>query len=171
MFPSTLPLITAAAPGVEARLSMADVFHCDDVLRLEACHDKASAIRQLVDQLVQSHRLADRYASQVIAEIHQREGFASTAFGRGFAFPHLRTPFTQAFIGAIGMIPAGLCFDANDRQNTKLIFLILSPLNERREHTELLSRLVSLLGNTAVTLRMMQCDQASALHQTLCALA
>ncbi len=160
------PFVFATTPN----LSFANVFHADAVLRFGEHETKSSVITQLVRRLADTGRMASKFTSEVIDKINNREHLASTAFGRGLAFPHLRTHHVQAFAGAIGILSRGLSFDSNDGDETKLAFLVLSPYNDREHHIELMSRLVSLLGNKADTVRLIQNDNPLSFHRTLCSL-
>ena len=150
--------------------SFASVFHADSVIVIEGCESKPAVIKQLVEQLATTRRLGRHHTQEIIDRIIHRENLASTAFGRGFAFPHLRTRYVHDFIGAIGILPAGVSFNSSDGDQTKLVFLTLSPFVNRQQHSELLSRVVSLLGNKAATVRLIQIDNPIAFHRTLCSL-
>jgi len=150
--------------------SFARVFHTDAIIVFGEDATKSTVITQLVDRLAKTARLCSEHTAEIIDRISSRERMASTAFGRGFAFPHLRTLHVQEFIGAIGIFPSGVAFDSNDGDQTKVVFLTLSPHADRGQHIELLSRLVSLLSNKAAIIQLTTSNNALSLYQSLCRL-
>lgn len=148
--------------------SLPEIFRPDSVLRFIDCESKSSAIDKLVRQLVATGRLAAKDANEIAQQINDREICASTALGKGFAFPHLRTHSIREFVGAIGMVPNGINFNSADRDVTQLIFLVVSPYNERQSHLDVLSRLASLLSNTAIIIRLTQCNDPMTFYRALC---
>lgn len=157
-----------ALQGPPQETSFTSVFHDDAIVVFADGETKSSVISTLVQRLVVTGRLNPKCADEVTRQIQQRESLASNAIGRGFAFPHLRSHCVQEFVGAIGILPAGIPFDSMDGSPTKIVFLTLSPHACRRQHTELLSRLVSLLSNRATTVRMVEDHNAIRLHRNLC---
>ena len=62
-------------------------------------------------------------------ELTLREGKASTAVGRGIAFPHIKTLRTREMICAIALAPEGIPFDEPDGEPVRLIVGIVSGKN------------------------------------------
>ncbi|TWU40132.1 PTS system mannose-specific EIIBCA component [Novipirellula aureliae] len=165
---STYQPTQSSDPAVEPGLSFSNVFHADCIMVLGDGETKSSVIAQLVKRLAKNGRLCPSQDDFVAHRIKYRESLASTAFGRGLAFPHLRTPYVDDFIGAIGILPSGISFDSNDGAKTKLVFLTLSPYASRQHHTQLLSRLVSLLSNKAAAVRLLHNVNPTVFHRILC---
>lgn len=116
--------------------------------------DKSSIIRQLVHSLASENRIDQRSAERIAHQVLHCESHGSSAIGRGLAFPHLRTTEVGEFVGAIGIAPVGVDFESIDHELTKLVFLIISPINNRESHIGLLSRLVSLMKDKAVNMHL-----------------
>ncbi|TWU47021.1 PTS sugar transporter subunit IIA [Rubripirellula reticaptiva] len=165
---STVPANDRNHPSIAPDLSFASVFHADTVMVLGERETKLSVVAKLVQRLSNTGRLGVNQTNEIIHRITFRESLASTAFGRGLAFPHLRTPHVKNFIGSIAILPSGVPFDSNDGAETKLVFLTLSPYASREHHTQLLSRLVSLLSNKAAAVQLIKNENATAFHRTLC---
>jgi PTS system nitrogen regulatory IIA component len=109
-------------------------------------------------------------SSRIADSIIRREGFASTALGRGFAIPHLRTPHVSRFVGAIGYSPEGIDFGSIDRTPTKLVLLVLSPYDSRVQHAQLLGCLVNLLRCKTLEFTLSQAANPAAIYRRLCEL-
>lgn len=138
----------------DARVPLTDVFTPDCVETLPASTSKSDLIRKLVQSLVQQNRLQAQHAQRVVDQLLEHESYGSSAIGKGLAFPHLRTSKVEQFVGAIGIASEGICLDALDQQPTKLVFLMLSPIESRNRHMDLLSRLVCLMKDTVIRVQL-----------------
>jgi PTS system fructose-specific IIC component len=70
--------------------------------------------------------------------------------GKGMAFPHLRTAVVGGCTGAIGVSTTGIEFGSLDGLPTRVVILVLSPLDSRVEHFQILGRLAKLLGDRTI---------------------
>lgn len=109
--------------------------------------DKKTVLHQLVSSLATSKRIAWDGVDDIVNALLERERTGTTAMGNGLALPNLRTQTVDEFMGAVAVAPAGLDFDSLDGQPTRLIILLLSPLEEREVHCELMGRLARLIHN------------------------
>jgi mannitol/fructose-specific phosphotransferase system IIA component (Ntr-type) len=155
--------LLAAAVG----LPFAEVFsrRCFELIDKGA--DKRSTITHLLHRLAKEKKIRMDGLNRIADAIVRREGFASTALGRGFAIPHLRTPDVARFVGAIGYSPAGIDFGSLDRTPTKLVLLVLSPHDSRAQHAELLGCLVNLLRCKTLEFALSQSASPAAIYQRL----
>jgi len=89
----------------------------------------------------------DRLTEQLL----QREEISSTGIGKGFAIPHPKTPLgqqiNQSVVGTF-YLHSPLEFNAPDGLPVTVVFVLLS--TDSVHHLQLLSQLVSLLGNSNV---------------------
>jgi len=152
------------------RFSFSEIFQPNCVESIRGGTGKSSVISLLVRLLASTERIGREHAEGIIQKILDRERHCSTAFGKGLAFPHLRTPEVTHFVGAIGIALDGVNFGSADQSPTKLILLTLSPHDDRQQHSELLSRLVSLMKDKAIALQLSQQTQPADLHRYLCEL-
>jgi mannitol/fructose-specific phosphotransferase system IIA component (Ntr-type) len=136
------------------RVALTDVFTSECIETLHSSSTKVDVIRGLVQLLVKQDRLPSDHAEAIIGKLVGREGYGSSAIGKGLAFPHLRTIEVQKFVGAIGVAPEGIHFESLDHEPTKLVFLTLSPLASRRKHINLLSRLVGFMRDKVMNMQM-----------------
>lgn len=84
---------------------------------------------------------ADFLASQVL----ERERLMSTAVGRGVAFPHARLEDLGGPLVLVGRSKNGISWNAPDRDPVRLVFLILTPLDDRDVQVQILASLASLV--------------------------
>ena len=135
-------------------LPLTSVFRPNCIELIRPATGKSSAISLLIQTLAREERLDRQHAEKIICQLIEREPHSSSAIGKGLAFPHLRTHDVDHFVGAIGVAPEGMNFGSRDQQPTKLVFLTLTPWEHREEHVNLLSRLVRLMQDKVVTMRL-----------------
>lgn len=84
---------------------------------------------------------------KLIKDIIKRESSGSTALEYGLAIPHVRSEHIEKFEIAIGLKPDGIDFDSIDGKETRLFFLVATPLDDRTSHLEALAKIASILYN------------------------
>jgi mannitol/fructose-specific phosphotransferase system IIA component (Ntr-type) len=131
-------------------LDLAAVFHPRLVTYFGPGIDKERSVRRLVEALSRHGRLPAAAVEEVVAGILERETRGTTAMGKGLAFPHLRRAVVERSVGAIGISTTGIDFGALDGLPTRIVILVLSPLESRVEHFEILGRLARLLGDRTI---------------------
>lgn len=108
--------------------------------------NKAEAIRMMVDRLVSSGRLEAETRDVVIDALEAREKVSSTALDYGIAIPHATVEAVTAIEAVLGVLPAGIPFDAPDGQPVKLIILLLIPRSAVRRYSSTLAGIARLLS-------------------------
>jgi len=93
-------------------------------------------VAELVDALISSGAAEASLRDELIEMVLEREQKGSTGFGRGVAVPHVKHPSVTSIKAAIGLSPAGVDFNALDRQPVFSIFLLLSPAESPEEHLQ-----------------------------------
>ena len=91
----------------------------------------------------------------ILKRLIQREAFASTSLGNGFAIPHARLPYIDNSLLTIGRSSKGIAYTPTDPHMIHLIFLLLSPEGEDPGHLHMLARIVRLLKDAAFTSELM----------------
>jgi mannitol/fructose-specific phosphotransferase system IIA component (Ntr-type) len=134
--------------GDAVRLS--EVFSPDLVKYLTPGIPKDETVRQLVSTLAEHGKLPTDAVDQVVSELLRREALGTTAMGKGMAFPHLRTAAIARSVGVIGVSTEGIDFGALDGLPTRVVALLLSPVESRIEHFQVLGRLAKLLGDQTI---------------------
>lgn len=107
--------------------------------------DKATAIRQLVDLTVASHKLPID-ADQLFEAVMKGEERSSTCVGEGLALPHTRLDVGDRIVGAMGISRQGLHLDAPDHRLVHCMVLIITPSSMPERHLEVLQALSASIG-------------------------
>ena len=134
-------------PALLGPVSLTVNFSPELVVQMDSGTSKPEALRQLIATLANAGRVDPEHEDALVEILLARERAATTAMGKGLAFPHLRSTLVAGFCGAIGVAPHGIDFDSLDRVPTRLILLTLSPFEARAKHSEILGRLCSLLSD------------------------
>ncbi|MCE9620395.1 MAG: PTS sugar transporter subunit IIA [Planctomycetes bacterium] len=103
-------------------------------------------IGELLDALVSGGAFKAAQRDEFLKAVVKRERKGSTGFGHGVAVPHVKTLEVKKCVAAIGLHPAGLDFNALDRQPVHAIFLLLSPEDKPELHLEAMEGLFSILS-------------------------
>ncbi len=98
---------------------------------------KDGVIAELVECLDKAGAITNR--KQVLLDVLDREHSASTGLERGVAIPHARSDGVTDMCLAAGIAPHGVDFQALDGQPCSLIFLLVSPAEQRQPHLQLLA--------------------------------
>ncbi|MFO0955934.1 MAG: PTS sugar transporter subunit IIA [Isosphaeraceae bacterium] len=107
---------------------------------------KADAIREVVSSLADSGALPTPVADGVASAILAREGIATTALGRGVAFPHARHAGVPGLVGTIAIDRKGLEYGALDEQKVDILIAVVSPAAEAGRHLRVLEFLCAAVG-------------------------
>ena len=148
-------------------VGLAEVFPPEAILVGLKDRTKPGAIAELVHRLVALGHIREDEEQAVAASILAREKLGTTALGNGIAFPHCRTSCTEKFVGAIGLEPAGVPFDAVDGEPVFSIFLLLAPLDGREQHYEVLGRIAAVGQDKSRRLQLRWFRTAEAVHHFL----
>jgi mannitol/fructose-specific phosphotransferase system IIA component (Ntr-type) len=107
--------------------------------------NKSEAIRAMVDCLVSSGRLRAETRDAVLEALEAREKVSSTALDHGIAIPHATVEAVTRIEAVLGVLPAGIPFDAPDGQSVNLIILLLIPRSAVRKYSSTLAGIARLL--------------------------
>lgn len=102
---------------------------------LEAIH-RDGVIKEMVESLVSAGSLPGAEAQEIVAALIRREKNGSTGFGKGVAVPHAKHAKVPNLIGAVGLSPVGIDFNALDHKPVYSVFLLLSPLGQDQAHLQ-----------------------------------
>jgi len=98
--------------------------------------DRDSAIRDLVDVLVEAGAAPANLKEELIKSILDREKKGSTGFGKGVAVPHVKHVKIKKLAAAIGVSRKGIDFNALDKAPVFSVVLLLSPQDKPNEHLQ-----------------------------------
>lgn len=106
---------------------------------------------------------------QIFNNLISRERLGSTGIGQGIAIPHCRLEGLEQVIGVLMTLEETVEFDAIDNQPVDLVFALIVPKEATSEHLELLSQLAEKFNERTFCDRLRQCQDASALYQSMTA--
>lgn len=99
--------------------------------------DRSGVLSAFADRLAQVGLV--RNAADLFQKLWEREQLGSTGVGSGIAIPHCKLKGLQHGVVAIGLVPAGVDFEAADGQPVKVFFLVVSPSESPAEHLQVLA--------------------------------
>ncbi|MBD8067694.1 PTS fructose transporter subunit IIABC [Bacillus sp. PS06] len=127
-------------------MKITDLLKRDTILLDLQATSKESVIDELVDQLNQAGRLADKdkFKEAILA----REAQSTTGIGEGIAIPHAKTNAVKTPAICFGRSINGIDYNSLDGQPSHLFFMIAASEGANNTHLETLSRLSSFLMDT-----------------------
>jgi Kef-type K+ transport system membrane component KefB/mannitol/fructose-specific phosphotransferase system IIA component (Ntr-type) len=125
------------------------------MLRLEA-HESAGAIQQLTDRAGQILNLAPDQLNEAVME---RERVMATGLPNGLAVPHARLNAIKKPCVILGRCSTGVDFDSPDGQPARLIFLLLTPLEQPESQIELLNLVSQTFADDALRNEVLTADK------------
>jgi Kef-type K+ transport system membrane component KefB/mannitol/fructose-specific phosphotransferase system IIA component (Ntr-type) len=105
-------------------------FPSNSILHELRATNRDGTIQELIDRVMDGSKLA-LTKEEVIKAVIQREESMGTGVGRGVAFPHARLAGLDKPLLAFGRSRLGVDFNASDGQLVHLIFLILTPTEDK----------------------------------------
>ena len=96
-----------------------------------------------------------------------REKMGSTGIGAGIAIPHGRIDDAFAPTAVLMTFSEPIPFDAIDNQPVDLLFALLVPESECKQHLKTLSLMASKLGDKAVCRQLRQATSDEELYQIM----
>jgi mannitol/fructose-specific phosphotransferase system IIA component (Ntr-type) len=94
---------------------------------------KDDLIESLLALAIQDLDLNEKQRSRLVKAVTQREQQGSTGVG-GLAIPHVKSSLVSQTVGALGVFPSGVDFQAVDDELVFSIFLLISPEDQAEEH-------------------------------------
>lgn len=107
--------------------------------------DKPGVIRELVQLLVKSGDVKPADTDRFVEILLAREALGSTGIGQGVGIPHGKSNCVNQLVGAFGISPKGVNFEALDGDPVYLFFLLVAPEDAAGPHLKALARISRLL--------------------------
>lgn len=126
-------------------MKLSDLFDLGNIetgLRPEA---KETLIESIIRRLDAQGLTLD--ADLVIRDVVEREKVMSTGIGNGVAIPHAYTDGVDRLVAGFYRTAGGVDFEALDKKNVDLFFVILGPKKSRRDHIKVLAKISRLLNH------------------------
>lgn len=109
--------------------------------------DKESAIREMVQALLDAGRIEKAQYDSIIKAILKREELGSTGIGRGVAVPHTKHASVDKLVGTVAVSKEGVDFASLDGETVHLFFLLVSPMDRPGDHLRALENISRQLRN------------------------
>src|SRR6187402_580348 len=106
--------------------------------------DRWQAIEELINHLVDTHKIQTEHRDSIAESIRKRELSMSTGIGFGIGIPHASTALVSEVVAVVGRSRTGIKFDALDSKPVHLVFLFLVPAGEFQKHVNVLANLAKL---------------------------
>mgnify|MGYP000476039032 CR=1 FL=1 len=105
--------------------------------------------------------------AEVISAIFNREMEYEAAVGSGAAIPHIMMAGPDKPILAVGRSKKGIVFGRNGKEKVKLLFLLISPADDPRQHLFTISRIAKLLHQPEVRESLLKVEEERELRTIL----
>jgi PTS system nitrogen regulatory IIA component len=126
---------------------------------------KSEVLEELLELAMRSGQIQDQKAA--LKSILEREKKMSTGMHHGLAIPHGKTAAVDRLVGAIGLAPQGIDFEAMDGQPSRIFILSISPANRAGPHIQFLAEISRLLNRQDSRYRLLAAKNAEELHAML----
>lgn len=121
---------------------------------------KEEAITMMVTSLVESGQIEADNKDSVVAAVMKREELGSTGIGKGIAVPHTKHPSTEKLVATIALHGEGLDFASLDDEPVYILFLLISPPDQRGDHLRALETVSRHLRNDTFCKLLRQANNA-----------
>ncbi|HEX3529771.1 MAG TPA: PTS sugar transporter subunit IIA [Thermoanaerobaculia bacterium] len=118
-------------------MSLASLTRPDLILTDLQAADRPQVLHELAARL--ARRGVTRDPEELFRDLWEREQQGSTGIGGGVAIPHCKLRGLAKPVVALGLLAAGVDFEAADGQPVLLIVLILSPSESPAAHLQALA--------------------------------
>lgn len=137
------------------------------VTELGSC-SRDEAIDLLVDAAIKAGDISSDKREEIIEQVLAREEKGSTGLGGGVALPHVKaTDSVTQLCGAFGRSTDGIDYNAVDGRPVHLLFLILSPKEQKAEHIEILKKISVIRENEHYLSSFQRAENAESLAQLI----
>src|SRR5246500_5102361 len=126
-------------------MDLGDILSKEQIITDLQAADRWQAIDELINNLVETHKIKPENNDAIAAVVKKRESSMSTGIGFGIGIPHASTDLIYEVVGALGRSRKGVNFDALDNQPVNLIMLFLVPQGQFQKHLHTLAQIAKLL--------------------------
>ncbi|NLS12407.1 PTS IIA-like nitrogen regulatory protein PtsN [Vibrio sp. SM6] len=139
-------------------MQLSNVLSLDCTKSAVQCTSKKRAL-EIISKLVAEHTGQD--STELFECMLSREKMGSTGIGNGIAIPHARMSSSDHAIAVLLQCESGIEFDAIDNRPVDLLFALLVPESQCKEHLKTLSCMAERLNDKQVLkqLRNAQSDE------------
>ena len=148
-------------------MKLTEIIQPNSIVAQLGSADRDTAIRELIDLLVDSGAAPASIKDDLIERVLDRERKHSTGFGRGVAVPHVKHPDIEQITAAIGISDRGIDFNSLDSQPVYTVFLLLSPQSRPEEHLQAMEIIFKNLSKETFRKALRDAGSAGEIYQLL----
>ena len=134
-------------------MKLADFLKAENIKVNIQTKSTEGAIHEIAKTLSQ-HPAVKKY-DDFYHEILNREKVETTCLGNGVAIPHARSEFVKGLVVAVGQIPEGVAFNA-ENPKVQLVFVIGHPTLQSQQYLKFMGIIVKILDNKEVKEKLIQ---------------
>ncbi len=108
---------------------------------------KAKNKTEALKKLITSLKIDPEQIDGVQQAVLERESIISTGVGQGLAIPHAKVESLSQNYAAFALLNEPIAFDAVDNKPVSIIFLLIGPKSDNRQHVKILSRISQLMNS------------------------
>jgi len=127
--------------------------------------DKEEALERIIKLACTEFNIPD--CDEIFSMVFERETKLSTGIGLEIAVPHCRSEQVQSVITAAMLVPSGIEYNSIDGKPVKLIFLIISPINDIQGHIACLSAISHAISDESTRLKLLNSTSSDKLYENL----
>ena len=126
-------------------MKLSELFYSENIKIDLVLADKESLLETIIEDLDSRGHIKDK--SRVVEDVTEREKVMSTGIGNGVAIPHAYTDGVESLVAGFYRTSEPVDFDALDKKEVDLFFIILGPKESRRDHIKVLAKISRLLNH------------------------
>ncbi len=142
-----------------------------DVLKSEfikiplAGSTRDACIEELIDMLGENNIITNK--KSIFSAVLEREKIMTTGVGNGIAIPHCKHQESPEFAVCLGIHTDGVDFQAIDKKEVRIVFLLIGPENNPGLHIKLLSRISRLMSNEELRNQLVECTDNNSAYELI----
>ncbi len=126
-------------------MKLGDVLVRDAVVFDLKAREKEDALREMLDALAASGKIAPDEVGEFIDALMRRERLGTTGVGKGIGIPHAKHERVGGIMAVVAHSAEGVNFASLDDQPVHTLFLILASPSATGEHLSALERISAIV--------------------------
>ncbi|PLX43110.1 MAG: hypothetical protein C0608_00185 [Deltaproteobacteria bacterium] len=159
--------VRAAEEAGKDRRRLVEFLQEEHILYPLKAEDKWDAIRKMGEFMIKTHGVSDVTLDDLVESVEARERSFSTAIGSGVALPHAHIESGPEILGAMGLCPKGVDFDAPDGEPVRVVILIATPEGYEERHLEIMSAVAGLMSDPEVRAHLLTARSSAEIYEIL----
>ena len=140
-------------------------FKKESVILCKENMDKEEALEKIINLACNEFDIPN--CGEIFSKIFERETKLSTGIGLEIAVPHCRSEQVENTVLTAMLVPSGIEYNSVDGKPVKLIFLIISPINDFQSHLACLSAISHAISDEKIRLKLLGSASSDELYKNL----